>query len=176
MLTIATAPSPLVVAAAAAALTIGAASPSALQANGANAVASVSPVAGASVAASGAGASVAARGLADAAATTRALSFQPASGATSIDCSQGNTFGFTLEGAAAFAFARWPTTGRDQRVVVYLAQDATGGRTASFAGVKWPDGAAPELSTSAGAVDCLVFDSFDGGQTIFGNLVGGAYA
>ena len=176
MLSLATAAPPLAVAAVAPTLAIGAGSPSALQANGANAVASVAPVAGASVAANETGASVAAPGLADAAATTQALAFQPASGATPIDCAQANTFAFTLEGAAAFAFARWPTTGRDQRVVVYLAQDATGGRTASFAGVKWPDGAAPELSTRAGAVDCLVFDSFDGGQTIFGNLVGGAYA
>jgi len=176
MLTISAAAPPLTIAAAAAALSLGAANPSPLQANGANAIAQVAAAAGASVAASAAQASVAAPGAANLAATTKALAAQPASGAVAIDCSQANTFAFLLEGAAAFSFVNWPAAGRDQRVVVYCVQDAAGGRAARFASVKWPDGATPELSSAPGAVDCLVFDSFDGGATIYGNLVGGDYA
>jgi hypothetical protein len=105
-----------------------------------------------------------------------AVQLAPVGGAVAIDVSKGNTFVVAMNASAAFGFANWPAAGRDQRVVVYCVQDAAGGRTASFAGVKWPDGAAPELSSAPGAVDCLVFDSFDGGATIYGNLVGGDYA
>lgn len=45
---------------------------------------------------------------------------------------------------------------------VQAVQDATGGRTATFTGAKWPGGAAPVLSTSAGAVDVLTFICIDG--------------
>lgn len=40
-------------------------------------------------------------------------------------------------------------------VSLVLVQDATGGRTVAFSGVKWPNGVAPVLSAAAGAVDVV---------------------
>ncbi|MGD0642169.1 MAG: hypothetical protein ABSC22_15585 [Roseiarcus sp.] len=177
MLTIAPAPSPLNLAAALAGLAIAAASPSPLQAEGAAGVASVAAGTGvASVAASAAGVAVSA--LSDAAAlalTLQAVSLAPIAGAVAIDVAKGNTFVVAMNASAAISFLNWPPAGRSQRVAVYFVQDAIGGRVASWPAVKWPDGQAPALSIEPGAIDCVVFDSFDGGANVFGNLVGEGY-
>jgi len=53
-----------------------------------------------------------------------------------------------------------------------LHQDATGSRTVTWPGsVKW-SGGAPTLTTTASAVDILVFESLNGGTTWYGSLVG----
>lgn len=41
--------------------------------------------------------------------------------------------------------------------VLYLKQDATGSRTATWSGFKWASGAAPVLSTTGNAVDIFTF-------------------
>jgi hypothetical protein len=41
--------------------------------------------------------------------------------------------------------------------VLYIKQDATGGRTATWSGFKWASGAAPTLSTAGSAVDIFTF-------------------
>lgn len=70
-----------------------------------------------------------------------------------------------------------PTFTGDRRIVVYLRQGSTGGR--SIAGwpsaIQWPDAQAPDLSLAAHSIDCLVLDVMDGGASIFGNLVGAGY-
>lgn len=71
----------------------------------------------------------------------------------------------------------FPALTGDRRIVVYLRQDAIGGR--GVAGwppsVIWPDAQAPQFSLAPGAVDCLVFDMFDSGAIVFGNVVGLGY-
>jgi hypothetical protein len=177
MLTISAAPPPLSLAAAAASLAIAAAAPSPFQAGGAGQVASVaaSPAA-ASVAAQTGGASVSPPSAAALALTLQAISLAPTNGAVAIDLSKGNTFVVAMNANAAIAFVNWPLAGRSQRAAVYFVQDAIGDRVAEWPAVKWPDGQAPALSTAPGAIDCVVFDSFDGGATVFANLVGEGYA
>ncbi len=178
MLNVAVAPAPLAIAAALPGLWIAAAVASTLQATSGGAVASVaSTPSGASVAASEISVSVAA--LSEAAAlalTLKAVSLAPVAGAVAVDVSLGNTFVVAMNASATISFLNWPASGRSQRVAVYFVQDATGARVATWPAVKWPDGAAPALSIGADAIDCVVFDSFDGGETVFANLVGEGYA
>jgi hypothetical protein len=177
-LTISAAPSPLAVAAAAAVLAIGAASPSppfaAAAAGAVGAIAGANAIA--SVAAAPAGVGVASPSAATLALSLAAPSLAPVGGEVAIDVSKGNTFVVALDAAAAIALTNWPAAGRSQRVAVYFVQDSVGGRVATWPAVKWPDGQAPALSTAPGAIDCVVFDSFDGGETVFGNLVGEGYS
>jgi hypothetical protein len=177
MLTVSAAPSPLSIAAAAASLAIAAASPSPFQAGGAGEVASVAAAVGlASVAAQQGVASVASPSAASLALTLAAVSLAPVDGAVAIDVSQGNTFVVAMDASATISFVNWPAAGRSQRLAVYFVQDATGDRVATWPAVKWPDGQAAELSPTPGAIDCVVFDTFDGGATVFANLVGEGYA
>lgn len=71
----------------------------------------------------------------------------------------------------------FPAFSGDRRIVVYLRQDASGGRAVTGwpASVQWADAQAPQLSLAPNAIDCLVFDVMDGGAIIFGNLVGSGY-
>jgi hypothetical protein len=58
-----------------------------------------------------------------------------------------------------------------------LTQDATGGRLVTWpSSVRWPGGDAPTLSTAAGAVDRLVFVTYNGGTTWYGDVIGLGYA
>lgn len=58
-----------------------------------------------------------------------------------------------------------------------ITQDATGGRTIVWnETVKWPGGLEPILSTEPGAIDRILFTSYDGGATWFGDTIGLAYA
>lgn len=60
-----------------------------------------------------------------------------------------------------------------QVVVVYVAQDATGGRVATWpASIKWDNGLVPVLSTTAGAVDRISLETLDGGTTWYGSAAG----
>lgn len=74
----------------------------------------------------------------------------------------------TLTGNCTFTM---PTPVAGKSFTVSLIQDATGSRTATFTGVKWPGGTAPTLSTAAGAKDKLTFDC-DDGSTWDGFLAG----
>lgn len=71
----------------------------------------------------------------------------------------------------------FPAVSGDRRVVVYLRQAGAGGRalTGWPAAIIWPEAQAPQVSQSPGAVDCLVFDVFDSGAVVFGNVVGLGY-
>lgn len=57
---------------------------------------------------------------------------------------------------------------------IYLRQDATGGRLATFTGVTWPGGVVPVLSTAPGVVDTISIVSDDGGATKWGYYSGAA--
>ena len=71
----------------------------------------------------------------------------------------------------------FPVITGDRRIVVYLRQDAIGGHGVAGwpASIIWPDAQAPQLSLAPGAVDCLVFDIFNNGAIVFGNVVGLGY-
>ena len=60
----------------------------------------------------------------------------------------------TLTGNCTFTM---PTVTAGQSFVLIVTQDATGSRTATFTGVKWPGGAAPTITIAANSVDILTF-------------------
>lgn len=58
-----------------------------------------------------------------------------------------------------------------------ITQDATGGRTITWnETIRWSGGAAPVLSTAPNAVDRVIFTSYNGGSTWYGDLIGKGYA
>ena len=73
-----------------------------------------------------------------------------------LDFSTANNFSTTLTGGTTLANPTNMTPG--QSGVIYLTQDATGGRTVAY-GANWdfPGGTAPTASTAANAVDVLVY-------------------
>lgn len=78
-------------------------------------------------------------------------------GATiSPDFSVGNNFSVTLGGNRVLANPTNLTAG--QSGIIYVSQDGTGSRTLSY-GTSWkfPNGTAPTLTTTASAVDALVY-------------------
>ena len=80
----------------------------------------------------------------------------------------------TLSANCTFTFSG-ATAGRACSLELVLTQDGTGGRTATWPGsVKW-SGGAPTLTATAGAVDRLVFTTYDGGTTWYGDLIGKNY-
>jgi hypothetical protein len=81
----------------------------------------------------------------------------------------------TLTGNCTFTFTG-AAAAQATTLELVLTQDGTGSRTATWpASVKWAGGA-PTLSTAAGAVDRVVFTSYNGGTTWYGDLIGKGYA
>ena len=75
------------------------------------------------------------------------------SGAYAIDpATQGYDQVLTLTGATTFTL---PTVTGTTPLSLVLIQDGTGGRTATFTGVKWASAVPPTLSTAAGAIDAV---------------------
>jgi len=72
------------------------------------------------------------------------------------DFAVGNNFSVTLGGNRTLANPSSVTAG--QSGVIFITQDGTGGRTLAF-GTSWdfPNAAAPTLTTTANAVDVLVY-------------------
>lgn len=98
-----------------------------------------------------------------------------ASGATSLSLASGNIFSITLTGNTTFSFTG-AVNGTACSFALYLRQDGTGGRTTTWPGsVRWPAGTAPTLTTTASAIDLLVFETIDGGTSWFGSLAGANY-
>jgi hypothetical protein len=100
-----------------------------------------------------------------------------ASGAVTLDVSTVNVFEMTLTGAVTFTFAGAATSGVSYSFVLYLIQDATGGRAVAWPGsVSWLGGVTPSLSTAANSVAVLVFETLNAGTTWYGSLVTNAPA
>ena len=72
----------------------------------------------------------------------------------------------TLTGNCTFTM---PTATAGQSFILIVSQDATGGRTATFTGVKWPLATAPTITVTASATDILSFVS--NGTSWFGSAV-----
>lgn len=70
---------------------------------------------------------------------------------TLFDCSKGSAFSTTLTASGSVMSAPNPLPG--QVIDIYLKQDGTGNRTVTWNSVLWPGGAAPTLTTTAGATD-----------------------
>jgi hypothetical protein len=99
------------------------------------------------------------------------VSTQNATGATTLNLANGNVFNVTLTGNATFTFSG-ATSGKACSFGLYLRQDGTGSRSVTWpSSVRW-SGGAPTLTTSASAVDILVFETLDGGTNWYGSLVG----
>ena len=85
-------------------------------------------------------------------------------GAVTMDFADGNHYSGTLTGNVAFTFSNIPATGQLVTWQMWLRQDATGSRTATFpAAVSNP----PTLTTTASKLDILSFATIDGGTTVY---------
>ncbi len=97
------------------------------------------------------------------------------SGAVTVDLADGNVHVLTLTGAASLTFLG-ATPDVACSLTLHVRQDATGGRALTYTStVRWPGGAAPTLTSTAGALDLLVFETLDGGQTWIGSSAGVDY-
>jgi len=99
-----------------------------------------------------------------------------ATGAVTLNLTNGNVFSLTLTGNVTLTFSG-AIAGRACSFTAYLRQDATGGRVVTWPGsVSWSGAVAPSLSTAANSIDIVVFESIDGGTNWYGSLVGTAFA
>ena len=75
--------------------------------------------------------------------------------ATTLALASGTVLSYTLNGNCTFTM---PTATNGTSFIVRLIQDATGSRTATFTGVKWPGGTVPTITTTASTgVDIISF-------------------
>ena len=75
--------------------------------------------------------------------------------AVTLALASGTVLSYTLTGNCTFTM---PTATNGTSFIVRLIQDATGGRTATFTGVKWPGGTVPTITTTASTgVDIISF-------------------
>lgn len=66
-----------------------------------------------------------------------------------------------LTGNTAISFSNFPTS-KGGAVILFVTQDGTGSRTASWTGVKWAGGTAPVVAAGAGQVSIITIVSPDG--------------
>jgi len=99
------------------------------------------------------------------------------SGAVTVDFSTASTHYLTLTGNVTALTLSNTVSAKVCSLTLYLVQDGTGSRLVTWpASVKWPNGIAPTLSTTANAIDIVVLETLDGGTTWFANVAGKAYA
>lgn len=98
------------------------------------------------------------------------------SGAATINCEAGNVFSHTLSENTTYTFSNPPSSGTAYGFSLKIIQDASAsGYTATWpTSVDWPDGTAPTFTSTASAVDQLVFYTHDGGTTWYGFIAGQA--
>ena len=98
-------------------------------------------------------------------------------GATeTIDATLGNIHLLTLDANCTLTLAA-TTSGPMCTLEIYLTQDSTGSRTVTWPGsVTWPSNAEPVLSTTGGAIDRVLLETYNGGTTWYGSTVGGSVA
>ena len=91
----------------------------------------------------------------------------------SISLSSGGAFSLVLSGHAIVSFVGAPSTGATG-FSLSVTQDAGGSGfiVAWPASVKWPGGAAPELTATADRSDVFVFSTDDGGASFVGLVAG----
>ena len=96
------------------------------------------------------------------------------SGSTdTIDLEDGNVHNVTLTANCTFTFSNPAAAGTSGSFTLFLNQDGTGSRTATWPGsVKWAGGTAPTLTTTASRTDILVFTTIDAGTIWYGAVSG----
>lgn len=95
------------------------------------------------------------------------------SNAVTFDMESGNHASLTLtENVTTFTFSNWTATGNVSPRLLRVIQDSTARTITWPAAVKWAAGVAPTLSTGSGDVDMFLFQTWDGGTTIYGSIVG----
>ena len=96
------------------------------------------------------------------------------SGSTdTISLTDGNVHNVTLTANCTFTFSAPPASGTSGSFTLFLNQDGTGSRTATWPGsVKWAGGTAPTLTTTASRTDILVFTTIDAGTIWYGAVSG----
>ena len=96
------------------------------------------------------------------------------SGSTdTIDLTDGNVHNVTLTANCTFTFSNPPASGTSGSFTLFLNQDGTGSRTATWPSeVKWAGGTAPTLTTTASRTDILVFTTIDAGTIWYGAVSG----
>ena len=94
--------------------------------------------------------------------------------AATISLADGNFHKVTLTANCTFTFSNVPATANTAAsFTLFLVQDGTGSRTATWPGtVDWAAATAPTLTTTAAGVDVLTFITLDGG-TIWNGFVAG---
>jgi hypothetical protein len=75
--------------------------------------------------------------------------------AYTVDIAAGTLFDLTMTGSCTFTF---PTATAGRQFTLWLKQDATGSRLATWpSSVRWPSGVAPTLTTTAAMTDVISF-------------------
>lgn len=101
-------------------------------------------------------------------------SVSSSSNTTTLNLESANVFATTLSENTTLAFSNPPATGTSYSFTLKITQDASASAfTVSYpASVKFQNGTTPVLTTSANAIDFLVFLTHDGGTTYFGFVAG----
>lgn len=93
--------------------------------------------------------------------------------AVTVDLEDGNVHEVTLTAAAVALTLAGATNGKACSLTLILHQDGVGGRAVTWpATVDWNEGAAPVLSTAAGATDIVTLLTVDGGARWYAFLAG----
>lgn len=102
----------------------------------------------------------------------------PTDGATiTLDYTQGPDFTFTLTQNTTLAFSNWPASGDLGKISCQVKQDSDTAKTVAVTNIdKWSGGTAWTMSTGLSATDELVFWTRDGGTTVYGAIIGQAFA
>ena len=88
-------------------------------------------------------------------------------GSISIDRTNGEYQRLALTGNIILNISNWPAAGRYGRLVLEIVNGGT--FTVTWPTAKWPAGGVPVMSSGS---DVYVFYSFDGGSTVYANIVG----
>lgn len=82
----------------------------------------------------------------------------------------------TLTQDCAITFGAGSANGRVKSLELVLTQGGIGSWDVTWVStIRWEGGVAPTLSTNAGAIDRLVFTSYDNGTTWYGDVIGLGY-
>lgn len=100
------------------------------------------------------------------------LNTVPASGSNlTLSLEDGNVHNVTLDTACILSFADPPATSTAGSFTLFLRQNGTGGNATTFpASVNWASATAPTLTTTADALDILVFITLDNGENWHGMI------
>lgn len=95
------------------------------------------------------------------------------SGTLTIDCSAGNVFAVSLNAnITTLTFSNVPTTGNAFSVTLSFTADGTPRTITWGTAVKWPNSAAPTLTSTNGKVDTFILYTYDAGTTWYAFTAG----